>query len=63
MDFIVRCNKRSMIRQQDITVYLQEIVEGVNWIDLAQDNERWGAGLNAVMKLRIPYNTKNFSTS
>jgi hypothetical protein len=35
----------------------------MDWIDLAQDRERWGAVLNMVMKLRVPYNMKNFSTS
>jgi hypothetical protein len=26
----------------------------MNWIDLAQDTERWWALVNAVMKLRVP---------
>jgi hypothetical protein len=27
---------------------------GVDWIDLAQDRDRWGALGNAVMKLKVP---------
>jgi len=27
---------------------------GVNWIDLAQDRDRWWALVNAVMNLRVP---------
>jgi hypothetical protein len=28
--------------------------EGVDWIDLAQDRDRWRALVTAVMNLRIP---------
>ena len=27
---------------------------GVDWIDLAQDRDRWGAVVNAVMNLWLP---------
>jgi hypothetical protein len=28
--------------------------EGMDWIVLAEDRDRWGAVVNAVMNLRIP---------
>jgi hypothetical protein len=34
---------------------LQEVGwEGVDWIDMAQDRDRWRALVNAVMNLRVP---------
>jgi len=36
---------------------------GVDWIEVAQDRDRCRAVVNAVMKLRVPYNAGNFLTS
>ena len=36
---------------------------GMDWIDLAQDRDRWQAVVNAVMSLQIRQNAGNFLTS
>jgi hypothetical protein len=33
---------------------------GIDWIDLAQDRDRWWALVYTVMNLRVPYNAGNF---
>jgi hypothetical protein len=34
---------------------LQEVGwEGVDWIDMAEDRDRWRAVVNAVMNVRVP---------
>jgi hypothetical protein len=56
---------RPMHRWEDnIKMDLQEVGwEGVVWMDMAQDRNRWRALVNAVMNLRIPQNAGNFLTS
>jgi hypothetical protein len=43
---------------------LQEVgCGGVDWIELAQDRERWRALLAAIMNIQVTLNTGNFLTS
>jgi hypothetical protein len=38
-------------------------VGGADWIDLAQDRDRWRALVYTVMNLRVPQNAGNFLSS
>jgi hypothetical protein len=41
--------------EDNIKMDLQEVgTEGIDWIDVAQDTDRWWALVNAVMNLQVP---------
>jgi hypothetical protein len=37
--------------------------DGMDWIDLAQDRDKWRALLNTVMNLRVPQNAAQLAAS
>ena len=50
--------------EENTKVDLQDVgYGGMDWIDVAQDMDRWRALVNAVMNLRVPLNTGSFLTS
>jgi hypothetical protein len=55
---------RNLLTKEDsIKMDLQEVgCEDMDWIDLAQDRDRWQARVNEVMALRFPQSVGNFLT-
>ena len=48
----------------NIKMDLQEVgCEGLDWIDLAQDRDRWRALVNVVMSIWVLYDVGNFITN
>jgi len=48
----------------NIKIGLKEVsCEGMDWIDVAQDRDRWRVLVNAVMNMPVPQNAGNLLTS
>jgi hypothetical protein len=50
-------------REDNIKTGIQEVGWGMDWIDLAQDKDRWWALVNVAANLRVPQTAGNFLTN
>ena len=49
--------------EDNIKMDIQEVIfVGMDWIELAQDRDRWRALVNALLNARFPQNAGNFLT-
>ena len=49
--------------EDNIKLGVQEVGGGGDWMELAQNRDRWRALVNTVMNFRVPQNAGNFLTS
>jgi hypothetical protein len=46
-----------------ILIWILELWDGKDWIDLVQDGNQWKALVNTIMSLRVPQNSGKFFSS
>ena len=52
--FYIPCKIFRCRREDNIKMDFQEVGGGGDWMELAQDMDRWRALVNTVMNLRVP---------